>query len=89
MIKIIVVLVIKEIVIGFDQLFCVIGEWINLIGCKKLVVEMVEGNFEIVKVDVLVQVVVGVIMFDVNVGVMVVNLNEMELLFLVKIFEIV
>lgn len=57
------------VIIGFDQLFVVIGECINLIGCKILNVELEVGNFECVKVDVIVQVEVGVIILDINLGV--------------------
>ena len=39
----------REIVIGFDQPFCVIGERINPTGRKKLAAEMVEGNFDTVR----------------------------------------
>ena len=39
----------KEIIIGFDQPFCVIGERINPTGRKKLAAEMMEGNFETVR----------------------------------------
>ncbi len=49
----------KEIVIGFDQPFCVIGERINPTGRKKLAAEMVEGNFETVKADVIAQAAAG------------------------------
>ena len=38
----------REIVIGFDQPFCVIGERINPTGRKKLAAEMIEGNFDTV-----------------------------------------
>jgi len=36
----------KEVIIGFDQPFCVIGERINPTGRKKLAAEMLEGNFD-------------------------------------------
>jgi 5-methyltetrahydrofolate--homocysteine methyltransferase len=39
----------EEVVIGFDQPFCVIGERINPTGRKKLAAEMIEGNFETVE----------------------------------------
>ena len=35
----------KEIIIGFDQPFCVIGERINPTGRKLLAAEMAEGNY--------------------------------------------
>ena len=49
----------KEVIIGFDQPFCVIGERINPTGRKKLAAEMQEGNFETVKTDALAQVAAG------------------------------
>ncbi|MBO6506898.1 MAG: methyltetrahydrofolate cobalamin methyltransferase [Roseibium sp.] len=79
----------KEIVIGFDQPFCVIGERINPTGRKKLAAEMVEGNFETVKSDALAQVAAGATMLDVNAGVTAVNPNETEPPLLVKTLEIV
>ena len=36
----------KELVIGFEQPFCVIGERINPTGRKKLATEMKQGNME-------------------------------------------
>ncbi len=45
----------REIIIGFDQPFCVIGERINPTGRKKLAAEMVAGNFETVIKDALEQ----------------------------------
>ena len=36
----------KEITIGFDAPFCVIGERINPTGRKLLAAEMAEGNYE-------------------------------------------
>ncbi|CTQ66498.1 methyltetrahydrofolate cobalamin methyltransferase [Roseibium alexandrii] len=79
----------KEVVIGFDQPFCVIGERINPTGRKKLAAEMVEGNFETVKADVLAQAAAGATMLDVNAGVTAVNPNETEPPLLVKTLEIV
>ncbi len=79
----------KEIVIGFDQPFCVIGERINPTGRKKLAAEMNEGNFETVKKDALAQVAVGATMLDVNAGVTAVNPNETEPPLLVKTLEMV
>ena len=43
----------REIIIGFDQPFCVIGERINPTGRKKLAAEMIEGNFDTVIKDAL------------------------------------
>lgn len=79
----------KEIVIGFDQPFCVIGERINPTGRKKLAAEMVAGNFETVKSDALAQVAAGATMLDINAGVTAVNPNETEPPLLVKTLEIV
>jgi 5-methyltetrahydrofolate--homocysteine methyltransferase len=74
----------KEIVIGFDQPFCVIGERINPTGRKKLAAEMVEGNFETVKADALAQVAAGATMLDVNAGVTAVDPNATEPALLVQ-----
>ena len=41
----------REVLIGFDRPFCVIGERINPTGRKKLAAEMQAGNFEMVKAD--------------------------------------
>lgn len=59
----------KEVVIGFDQPFCVIGERINPTGRKKLAAEMKEGNMETVKADALAQVAAGAHVLDVNAGI--------------------
>ncbi len=79
----------REVVIGFDQPFCVIGERINPTGRKKLAAEMIEGNFETVKADALAQVAAGATMLDVNAGVTAVNPNETEPPLLVKTLQIV
>jgi len=79
----------KEIVIGFDQPFCVIGERINPTGRKKLAAEMVEGNFDTVRKDALEQVAAGATMLDVNAGVTAVDPNATEPELLVKTIEIV
>ena len=52
----------REIIIGFDQPFCVIGERINPTGRKKLAAEMVVGNFETVIKDALEQAACGATM---------------------------
>ena len=59
----------KELVIGFEQPFCVIGERINPTGRKKLATEMKQGNMETVKADVIAQVEAGAHMLDVNAGI--------------------
>src|SRR6478672_2846644 len=79
----------KEVVIGFDQPFCVIGERINPTGRKKLAAEMVAGNFETVKKDALEQVAAGAHILDVNAGVTAVNPNETEPPLLRQTLEIV
>lgn len=79
----------REIIIGFDQPFCVIGERINPTGRKKLAAEMIDGNFETVKKDALAQVAAGATMLDVNAGVTAVNPNETEPPLLVQTLEMV
>src|SRR5687767_8579362 len=79
----------KEVVIGFDQPFCVIGERINPTGRKKLAAEMVAGNFDTVRNDALAQVAAGALVLDVNAGVTAVNPNETEPPLLVETIKIV
>lgn len=79
----------REIVIGFDQPFCVIGERINPTGRKKLAAEMVAGNFETVRKDALEQVACGATMLDVNAGVTAVDPNATEPALLVETLQIV
>ncbi|WP_026380505.1 methyltetrahydrofolate cobalamin methyltransferase [Afifella pfennigii] len=78
----------REVVIGFEQPFCIIGERINPTGRKKLAAEMVEGNFETVKADALAQVAAGATMLDVNAGVTAVDPNETEPPLLVETLKI-
>ncbi len=59
----------KEIRIGFDQPFVIIGERINPTGRKMLVKEMAEGDFSRVEKDALAQVAAGAHMLDVNAGI--------------------
>ncbi|MGI9371032.1 MAG: dihydropteroate synthase [Hyphomicrobiales bacterium] len=59
----------KEVVIGYDQPFCVIGERINPTGRKLLAAEMKEGNYERVRADALAQVAAGATVLDVNAGI--------------------
>ena len=68
----------REVVIGFDRPFVIIGERINPTGRKKLAAEMIAGNFETVKADALAQVAAGAHILDVNAGVTAVNPNESE-----------
>ena len=59
----------KEVVIGFDRPFVVIGERINPTGRKILAEEMKAGNFETVIADAIAQVEAGAQMLDVNAGI--------------------
>ena len=59
----------KEVVIGFDRPFCIIGERINPTGRKKLSAEMAAGDYSTVEADALAQVAAGAQMLDVNAGV--------------------
>jgi 5-methyltetrahydrofolate--homocysteine methyltransferase len=59
----------KEVVIGFDRPFVVIGERINPTGRKKLAEEMAAGSFETVVADAIAQVEAGAQMLDVNAGI--------------------
>ncbi len=59
----------KEVIIGFDQPFVMIGERINPTGRKILAKEMKEGNFNRVEKDVLAQIAAGAQMLDVNAGI--------------------
>ena len=59
----------KEVVIGFDRPFVMIGERINPTGRKLLAAEMKEGNFERVSADAVAQVAAGAHMLDVNAGI--------------------
>ncbi len=59
----------KEVVIGFDRPFVVIGERINPTGRKILAAEMVAGNYSRVETDALAQVAAGAHMLDVNAGI--------------------
>ena len=79
----------REVVIGFDQPFCVIGERINPTGRKILAAEMVAGNFETVTRDVLAQVAAGATMLDVNAGVTAVDPNVSEPPLLVETIRLV
>lgn len=59
----------KEVVIGFNRPFCVIGERINPTGRKKLAAAMKEGDYTMVSEDALAQVAAGAHMLDVNAGI--------------------
>lgn len=59
----------KELKIGFDQPFVIIGERINPTGRKILAEEMKNGDYSRVKSDALAQVAAGADMLDVNAGI--------------------
>ena len=59
----------KEVVIGFERPFCVIGERINPTGRKLLAAEMAAGDYSRVQSDALAQVEAGAHMLDVNAGI--------------------
>lgn len=59
----------KEVVIGFDRPFVMIGEKINPTGRKLLAEEMKNGDFSRVEKDALDQVAAGAHMLDVNAGI--------------------
>jgi 5-methyltetrahydrofolate--homocysteine methyltransferase len=59
----------REIVIGFDRPFVIIGERINPTGRKLLAAEMAAGDFSRVESDALAQVAAGAHMLDVNAGI--------------------
>lgn len=59
----------KEVIIGFDQPFVMIGERINPTGRKLLAAEMKQGNYDRVVADALAQVAAGAQMLDVNAGI--------------------
>ncbi len=59
----------KEVVIGFDQPFVVIGERINPTGRKLLAEEIKVGDFSRVEADAIAQVAAGAHVLDVNAGI--------------------
>ncbi len=59
----------KEIIIGFDRPFTIIGERINPSGRKLLADEMKTGDYSRVAADALAQVAAGAHMLDVNAGI--------------------
>lgn len=58
----------REIIIGFDQPFCVIGERINPTGRKILNEELERGDFSRVMSDAIAQVEAGATVLDINSG---------------------
>jgi 5-methyltetrahydrofolate--homocysteine methyltransferase len=59
----------REVVIGFERPFVVIGERINPTGRKALAEQMKAGDFSQVEADALAQVQAGATMLDVNAGI--------------------
>jgi 5-methyltetrahydrofolate--homocysteine methyltransferase len=59
----------KDVVIGFERPFVIIGERINPSGRKLLADEMKAGNYARVEADALAQVAAGAQMLDVNAGI--------------------
>lgn len=59
----------KEVRIGFDRPFVIIGERINPTGRKILAEEMSKGNYSRVEADAIAQVEAGAHMLDVNAGI--------------------
>ena len=59
----------REVVLGFDRPFVIIGERINPTGRKLLAEEMKAGDFSRVERDVIAQVEAGAHMLDVNAGI--------------------
>ena len=63
----------REVRIGFDQPFVIIGERINPTGRKILAEEMKNGDYSRVEADALAQVAAGAHMLDVNAGIPLAN----------------
>ena len=59
----------REVAIGFDRPFVIIGERINPTGRSKLAEEMRNGNYDTVVADAIAQVEAGAHMLDVNAGI--------------------
>ena len=59
----------REVVIGFDRPFVIIGERINPTGRKVLAEEMKQGDYSRVEADAITQVDAGAHMLDVNAGI--------------------
>ena len=59
----------KQVIIGDDQPFCIIGERINPTGRKKFQEQLREGDLSAIETDVAAQVAGGAMVLDVNMGV--------------------
>ena len=63
----------RDLIIGFDQPFCVIGERINPTGRETLATEMKAGNMDTVRADVISQIEAGANVLDINAGIPLAN----------------
>ena len=59
----------KDLIIGFDQPFVMIGERINPTGRKLLAEEMKNGDYSRVELDTIAQIAAGAQMLDINAGI--------------------
>ena len=59
----------KEVTIGFEEPFCIIGERINPTGRKLMAEEMKKGDYSRVLTDAEAQVNAGAHMLDINAGI--------------------
>src|SRR5690606_27853831 len=59
----------REVVIGFERPFCIIGERINPTGRRQLAAQMAVGDYSQVEADALAQVAAGAHMLDGNAGI--------------------
>ena len=59
----------KEVVLGFDRPFVIIGERINPTGRKLLATEMKAGDFSRVEADAMAQIAAGAHVLDINAGI--------------------
>lgn len=59
----------KEVVIGFERPFCIIGERINPTGRKILAEEMKAGDYSRVEADAIAQIEAGAHVLDINAGI--------------------
>jgi 5-methyltetrahydrofolate--homocysteine methyltransferase len=79
----------KQVLVGPDQPFVIVGERINPTGRKKLEAELLAGDFSRVHRDALAQVEAGAHVLDVNVGVTSVNPQVVEPELMVKCIELI
>ena len=82
----------QQVIIGFEEAFCVIGERINPTGRKLLAAELESGHFDTVIKDASLQVERGASMLDVNAGVVYnsnPNPNETEPPLMAKMIKLI